>query len=265
MHIFEVVVPGVWLDYEDQEWVENVEPLLRMMESQFIDANLALNLFENSEREYLRRPSREDRDLQWKRRFEIRQAVEAEQIGAANYDAQAVALESEVRFKRERWAAGQQPREFQHHTSLLYARAFLYALDGFDKALKVLAKTPDVPMDAAEQFKRMGEKFPCLRGVRNTAQHLEDRIRGLGEPAGRGKPCPPLDLQPMENEIAHAPAGGVLFTNCLSGSNYGSTMADGHYGQVDVSPVSMEALSEILHAVLNAFAWTGPKRHLPSA
>ena len=53
--------------------------------------------------------------------------------------------------------------------------------------------------------------------------------------------------------------------NCLNGSSYGSTMSDGHYGEVDVSPESMIKLQEILQAVLQAFKWKGPRQHMPSA
>ncbi|MGD6735326.1 hypothetical protein ACP5PY_02660 [Photobacterium leiognathi subsp. mandapamensis] len=52
--------------------------------------------------------------------------------------------------------------------------------------------------------------------------------------------------------------------NCLNGTKYGNTMADGHYGEVDVSPASMEALRSVFQRLLEAFPWKGPKVHLPS-
>jgi len=51
--------------------------------------------------------------------------------------------------------------------------------------------------------------------------------------------------------MIHAP-GGVLALNNLNGSRYGSTMNDGHYGEVDVSPESMEKLRCILGDVLGS-------------
>ncbi len=57
--------------------------------------------------------------------------------------------------------------------------------------------------------------------------------------------------------------GGALVLNSLNGTKYGNTMADGHYGEVDVSPVSMESLSTMFQEVLNSFKWKGPKSHLP--
>jgi hypothetical protein len=42
-------------------------------------------------------------------------------------------------------------------------------------------------------------------------------------------------------------------------------MADGHYGEVDVSPESMNHLQTILKEVLNSFKWKGSPQHKPSA
>lgn len=41
-------------------------------------------------------------------------------------------------------------------------------------------------------------------------------------------------------------------------------MADGHFGEVDVSPESMEKLKSIIQKTFNAFEWEGPKQHLPT-
>jgi hypothetical protein len=152
------------------------------------------------------------------------------------------------------------PREFEHNIPFLYARAFLYALDAFDKILGVLAREAGVPPKLAEWHAQIEIQFPNLRGVRNTAQHIEDRGRGLG--AGRNPQ--PLDLKPIDNNFIKAP-GGALVLNSLNGTKYGSTMADGHYGEVDVSPHSMEQLQRILVGVLECFQWHGPKQHLPNA
>jgi hypothetical protein len=40
-------------------------------------------------------------------------------------------------------------------------------------------------------------------------------------------------------------------------------MADGHYGEVDVSPESMEKLQKIFQEVLMSFKWRGPLQHEP--
>ena len=261
MYIFELVVPGTWLDHEGRDWSWKVEGLLRNLQSQFFEANLALNLFSSSQQaRALPAMNRDKWERDAQRRSEIQQIVEQEKGDINSHENwEEVRFETDIRFKREQWAAGTIPRELEDNTSFLYARAFLYALDGFDKFLGVLAKTENIPAQVTDIHQRMAITFPNLRGVRNSAQHQEDRARSLG---GGGKP---LDLKPIHNGMVSAPGGGVLMLNCLNGSSYGSTMADGHYGEVDVSPDSMSALQQLLSEVLSAFLWKGPKQHAPTA
>ncbi|MFD1265214.1 hypothetical protein ACFQ4M_16690, partial [Thauera mechernichensis] len=134
-------------------------------------------------------------------------------------------------------------------------------LDGFDKFLSVLAREQGVPASLAGLAEKMGQLFPDLRGVRNTTQHLEDRSRGLGA----GKNPKPMTLQPIENQLVSAPSGGVLVLNSLNGNRFGCTMSDGHYGEVEVSPQSLQALCILLHDVLQSFQWKGPVQHAPNA
>lgn len=153
------------------------------------------------------------------------------------------------------------PREYEQSLPFIYARVFLSALDTFDKFLGVLSRETGVPAEITELHAQVAVSFPNLRAVRNTVQHLEDRARGLGA----GRDPKPMKLKPIETKMISAPTGGVLVLNNLNGSRYGSTMADGHYGEVDVSPESMQRLQEILHSVFHCFRWRGSKQHSPSA
>lgn len=260
MFVFEITTPGTRLDYEDRDWSWNIQNLLGHLESQFFDANAALNLFIDAR---TIRPSSLNRD-NWERdsqrRSEIQRAIEQERGATMTRDASdEICFETEVRFKREKWSSGKAPREFEHAHLFIYARAFLYALDGFDKFLGVLARESNIPKAIPEFHKQVSQAFPHLRGVRNTAQHLEDRARSLGA----GREPKPLDLKPITNKLIHSPSG-TLVLNCLNGSSYGSTMSDGHYGEIDVAPESMQHLKRILEGVLQAFQWRGPVQHAPS-
>ena len=260
MYIFEITKPGTWLDTDDREWSWEIEGILRSLEGQFYEANLELNMFLHA----ISRDRSNHSCEQWKtdanRRAAIRREVEAKYgnpYDHQNWDE--IHFQTEVTFKREQWQQGRMPREFEHNQAFMHARSFLYALDLFDKFLKVLKSQPNVPVKISELYERFGTSFPDLRGVRNAAQHMEDRSRGLG--AGRNPK--PLELKPIDNKMIKA-EGGALVLNCLNGTKYGNTMADGHYGEVDVSPESMESLRSILQDILDSFQWKGPKNHLPS-
>jgi hypothetical protein len=262
MYVFEIITPGTWLESEDRDWSRKIGNLLQSLKSQYFEANLALNLFTEARSVRPSFADRENRERDDQRRSEIRQEVEQEYGGFPGYEHWGeLHFETEVRLKREKWSNGFQPWEFEHNLPFIYARAFLYAIDSFDKFLGVLSREEGAPQILAELHAQIGEVFPDLRGVRNTAQHLEDRSRGLG--AGRNPK--PLNLKPVKNNMVSAPNGGVLILNSINGSKYGSTMADGHYGEVDVSPESMEILQKILQQTLEVFEWHGPKQHGPSA
>jgi len=237
MFVFEIVTPGTWLDYDDRDWSWKIQRQLDSLKSQCFEANVALNLFVDAQSVRPSPPDRDKLEQDRQRRYEIQHSIEQERDGIVPHEGlDELHFETEVRFKREKWMSGVAPREFTHNLPFIYARAFLYAIDAFDKFLGVLIKEENVPEQVSTLHKQIAVTFPHLRGVRNTAQHLEDRARGLG--AGRNPQ--PLDLKPIENRLVNSPRGGVLVLNSLNGSKYGSTMADGHYGEVDVSPESMQ-------------------------
>ena len=262
MYIFELTTPGTWLDYPDRDWSWKIEGLLRNLQAKFYEANTALNLFEQAQAQQSSRFTREQWQADSDRRAQIRRDVEAElgsDLSAQSCDR--IAYETEVRFKREKWGSGHVPRELERNVVSIYARAFVYALDGFDKFLSVLATEPPASGKLKALSDGMQSTFPDLRGVRNTTQHLEDRSRGLGA----GKNPKPMTLQPIENRVMSAPGGGVLVLNSLNGNRFGCTMSDGHYGEVEISPQALQVLCGILHEVLHCFQWKGPAQHGPSA
>lgn len=262
MYIFEITTPGTWLDYPDRDWTWKIEGLLRNLQAQFFEANMALNLFEQAAVQQSAHFTREEWQADANRRSEIRRQVEAEfDFDSSPLSWDRIAHEAELRFKREKWSQGHVPQELERNVVSIFARAFVYALDGFDKFLDVLAKEMGVPPRVSELSATIETLFPDLRGVRNTTQHLEDRSRGLGA----GKNPKPMSLQPVENKLVHAPNGGVLILNALNGNRFGCTMSDGHYGEVEISPASVGALSDLLHEVLQCFQWKGPTQHAPSA
>ncbi|MFK4447480.1 hypothetical protein ABH944_007782 [Caballeronia udeis] len=263
MLIFEITTPGARLVTDDHDQWWKITGLLQHLKLQFFEANAALNLFNQASDEAPKTTSPDfasyERDRQ--RRAVIQRELEQERgAPTSEEDIEEIRFDTEVRLKRERWLEGAAPRELLAVTPFIYARAFLYALDMFEKFLGVLAAEPDVPEAITQIHRQLLAIFPSLRAIRNSNQHFEDRARGLGA----GKPPTQMELKPVDNEFVKAAEGAVLAVNVLNGSKYGSTMADGHYGEVDVSIESMEHLQRILESVLASFQWRGPKQHLPS-
>ncbi|MBL4800317.1 MAG: hypothetical protein JKY45_00385 [Emcibacter sp.] len=258
LYVFEVIVPGTWLDYKDPDWCWKIEGIVGNLQSHFFEANISLNLFVGERHNKSRTDVGEQWDRDSKRRNEIREKIEEKYKGSFSRDNwELVHFETEVELKKEKWRTGVQPREFEHNTVFIFARSFLYALDAFNKMLKVLSEEENVPEKLKQLFQQFTETFPDLSYLRNSAQHIEDRVRGLG-PHGKV-----LDLKPIENSFINAPNGGVLVINNLNGTKYGSTMSNGHYGEVDVSVKSMELLQVIFQEVLKSFEWKGPIQHEP--
>ncbi|MFN7098300.1 MAG: hypothetical protein ACK4PR_12215, partial [Gammaproteobacteria bacterium] len=155
--------------------------------------------------------------------------------------------------------SGRLPSSFNNSIMRMYARSFLYALDVFSQMLSVLAQELlSLNIDINQFNNEMTLAFPDLRGVRNTSHHPEDRLRGLGA----GRLPKPMILQPVQNEFFSLEKTVIM--DSLINKKFGSTMACGNYGEVDVSIDSMTKLQTIFQNVLNALPWTGPHHHYPS-
>ncbi|HBL4692634.1 hypothetical protein INP82_06610 [Citrobacter sedlakii] len=261
MLIFELTKPGSNLNYEDRELSWKFERLLSHLETAFYDANVALNLFngESDNRSALGVQNPE----QWQNDFQKRQVLEQQvrnELGIQPYEGyEEVRFEVDARLKRDKWRTGDVPLSHEQRIIFLHAKSFLYALDTIDKFIKVISEEDGAPAQIKQLLAQVANDFPHLRAVRNSAQHLEDRARGLGA----GKVPKPLKLQPVDNGIVVAPQGALMLNN-LFGTKLGYTMADGHHGEVDVSEESMLKITSIIQEVFNSFPWVGPPQLLPS-
>ena len=259
MYILELIYPGTWLVINDPEERREVESLLTIIESQFTEASIALNLFELEQQKPFIRPD----PMAWSeddlRRREIAERI----IQEEKIDWRVISQNAEVQdrieleLRREKWKRGQLPHEYQHHFPFLYAKLFLFALDSIRKCLFVLDKQADRPEEIHLAKLSFDDAFPDLRGVRDSTAHQEDRGRGLGK---REKP---LEKKPVVNYGIHAPNGGVLVLNFLNGNRFGSTMEDGYFGEVEVSINSLLIVRDCIQRIINSFEWHGPKRFYP--
>lgn len=257
MYILELEYPGTWLDYEDQDWAWQVRNLIQQIESQFTEATLSLGLFDQERS----RPDRIHFREQWDADAELRRDItnkfiEENGIGIYYQQHQLFTEYIDVELRRQKWKNGELPREYQHGFIFIYAKSFLYSIDSIGKFLKVLTKTDGVPPEIEVFSSKFFAQFPTIHHVRNSSQHIEDRSRGLGRNEK------PLELKPIQNNSIHS-EGGALVLNSLNGNNFGNTMADGHYGEVEVSIESLLFIRDCIQEVINAIKWKGPKEYYP--
>jgi len=260
MHVLEITTPGAWLDYEDREWVRGVGRVLIALKDQFFTANAALNLYEQSQAAVASGPDVfMERYAEEPARKVLRKQVIAElQLPAgATPNMQLVGREVDRRLRRQKWDQGVVPFDFRLKQVTIHAHAFIFAIDMFEKLLGVLAKIEAVPQEVARQHAQLLDHFPDLRGVRNTLHHVEDRVRGLGAGAK------PMSAQPVDLPGLSIPDGGIVSINVLLNDGFGSTMSDGRFGQVAITPTSLVILANVLHSTLQAFRWIGPETDQP--
>ena len=98
----------------------------------------------------------------------------------------------------------------------LYARCFVYALDAAGQLIRVLQEYDQLPSSARRQCKRYLSQFVAVRDLRNSLQHIEDRLRGLGR---GGVPLP----------------GPLIVLGGFIDNRFGSTTEDGRYVEIEMS------------------------------
>lgn len=256
--MFAIRYPGTRLDLSDDEEAWRTQNLLSLLESEFTDAAVSLNMFLQARSARSSRAREKNWEEAAERRMRVGERIREEVGDAAYYgDLNAFHERVELESKREAWEAGIVPDSYQRRTAFILAHAFLYAVDAFGKILNVLAGEPGMPAELQHALEQFQEHFPRVSDIRNSALHIEDRGRGQDR---HGKP---LDLKPMENEAISAPGGGVLALSNLTNDRLGYTLEDGEHAELAVSLENAARLQGVLQQVLDCFAWKGPSRIVP--
>lgn len=247
MHVAELDYPGTWLDYDDKGWAWEINKVIGSLESCLTEAGVSLNLFELALQGLSAFNAPEMSEWVTKRRETLLAEIE-QRLGQANFYGNYFGITQQVSktINREKWTTGELPRAYKHKLPFMYARSFIHALDISGKLLTVLSETKDAPEEVRTQSANFYSRFPELKGVRDTIEHIEDRIRGLAR-----------NNQPL------GPEGGGLWLSNLRDNRFGCTMSDGHYGEVEISAKSLSLLGECIQKVINSFRWKGHRTHYP--
>lgn len=264
MVILEWTKPGIWIEGLDKDAAWRISGQIGRLEDAILEANVTFNMFDQVRASYQTIERHRD---EFEARSRISREVEAElfpdglmPMGMPNdgfgeeYDKRRVLVDTKVR--HQMWQRGFLPQSLLSKPPLIFAKAFIHALDLFDKFLGDIAKDPDAPSNLKDIHKSFGVSLPDLRGVRNSIQHAEDRSKG--EHYGKK-----IDVKKVDK--TKFPIKGIALVNmALNGNKFGTTMSDGHYGAVDVSVQTIDVLLNTLLEVYSAFEWSGGERLYPS-
>ena len=151
MVILEWTRPGVWIEGLDKDAAWRISGQIEQLEDAILEANVTLNMFDQARSSDQTMESHED---EFDVRSRIYREVEAElfpdgvmPMGMRNdefrveYDKRRVRVDIEVR--HQMWRRGFLPRSFLFKPPFIFAKAFIHALDLFDKFLSDIAKDPD--------------------------------------------------------------------------------------------------------------------------
>ncbi|BBW23144.1 TPA: hypothetical protein SCS19_004137 [Enterobacter kobei] len=254
MIVCELIKPGNFIAHEDREYSRKFDNLIRHLETAFYEANVSLNLFIKEYNNVDNFSFGYDEALaELQKRRDLQTLVRSE-LGIDSFEE--VNFEVDKRLKRERWREGVMPESHQHCLLFVFAKSFLYALDAICRFIKVISEEHGAPVQIKDLYARINDSLPNLRAVRNSSQHLDERVRGK---SNHGKK---LEPKGVSNEAFNLPTGALVLDS-LNGSKFGTTMADGHYGEVDVSLETLLIIRDILQEVINSFQWNGMKELLP--
>jgi hypothetical protein len=130
----------------------------------------------------------------------------------------------------------------------LYAKAFVFALDGIQKFLSRLCEFLAPPQSVRLLYEEYKREFGHLKHIRDSAIHIEDRGRGMKKPCGRG--------EIRSQERVNTP---VILLGCFSGTSitnrFTFTGENGKQYEVEISDTTLFKAKEIIQKIINAYPW----------
>ncbi|MBO3270740.1 hypothetical protein [Hymenobacter defluvii] len=236
----------------------SISRLLQSLETTFLEANVAMNLFKKHQETYSTGAyTIEQSDKFWQRLEEVypsfQRLGQEKGLGGDKID-----LNVREYVQQEQWDHGIAPRQFISSEIRIYANAFLFAFDSFYKALKILLECSARKNELAKPVAALETAFPDIVAIRNSAHHMEDRVRGL-HGIHTKKSIPLVETLLDDNLIS---VKGVTVAAVI-GTKYGNTLTDGRLAMIDVSEASMQKLQSIYQEVINCFEWSGTAYIVP--
>lgn len=246
MYFINIRFPGTRLCSEVRDAQPDVERTLQLMANCLVDAAVALAFFDDA---YggLQGDGNTTDDF----RRELKSATAALVRSQMGWDADPgeVREKSDQKYFELLMKSRCLPAGYESRIPTMHARSFVYALDEIEKALEILEKNANMPESLAGIKEEWSATFPHLSEVRNSAHHMEDRVRGKR----RNKDIDPAPVSVPGIETS----GGVMLLNVLRNRNYGITLGKGVYQEVSISKESLQVARDLVQRVVDSFSWEG--------
>jgi hypothetical protein len=118
----------------------------------------------------------------------------------------------------------------------LYAKTFVFALNGIENLLNRLAVTLSPPEEIKNLYEKYKRLFGHLKHIRDSAIHIEDR--------GRGKT---RKQEPLDTHIIVL--GGFIERR------YTFTGEDGKDYEIEISESTLKTAKAIIQDIINSYSW----------
>ena len=119
----------------------------------------------------------------------------------------------------------------------LYAKAFVFALDGIEKLLNRLGVMCNPPKEIKHLHEEYKKLFGHLKHIRDSAIHIEDRGRG------KTRKQEPLDTH-------------IIVLGSFIERRYAFTGEDGRQYEIEISESTLKTAKSIIQEIINSYSWT---------
>lgn len=280
-NLYILVRPGLRLKMPSSS---DAHSLVSAAISKFISANLALFLFDQEYHKPRSSPMDSLEDAESRRREAtlkvMRSVFKGIEVDSSNVDHFLRSLSRESyeniinrvgeTIIEEEWRNGRVPREMEFEKRLLFAHSFLDAVSMLGNLIGKIASEDSMDSKVIDACGIFDAEFPQIKRVRNSAQHLEDRIRRKG-PGNKPMPIKPITATetggPLTEKFIKVEGSGsinsLLVTSGLINRHLSYTTMAGIVEGIEVSDDTLIKIHKILQDILNALPWAGEPTPVP--
>lgn len=259
MLFYELIKPGTWINSEDKEFQEGVKTLLNNIIANFYDANISLIEFKECYQSIIESTKKGISPMkEYMRKYdELKYDFIREHPEYGLYENRDnLNMQITMMLNRTAWRSGKLPRDFPSAKMRIFARSFVYAIDGVEKALTRLSQPPLKTEGIETLLNQHQEAFRTNKDVRDSAHHQEDRARFIGKHNKKFK------AKSLPNGLSYG-EGQVLTAGLLIGNSLTYTSHTGENLGVEISDNTMNKLQYSVQSVLEFYEWIGPPVYYP--